>query len=50
MSAGCELLSGLVSIKLPARLPSGDCLELKDEVVTHDGHVENVSRLGQVRG
>jgi hypothetical protein len=50
MSAGCELLSGLVSIKLPARLPSDDCLELKDEVVTHDGHVENVGRLGQVRG
>src|ERR1700722_7472731 len=50
MSAGCELLSGLVSIKLPARLRSDDCLELGDEVVTHDGHVENVGRPGQVRG
>src|ERR1700693_2426153 len=50
MSAGCELLSGLVSIKLPARLRSDDCLELGDEVVTNDGHVENVGRLGQVRG
>src|SRR5258708_39636366 len=43
ISADCELFSGLVSIELCARLRSDDCIELGDEVVAHDGHVESAS-------
>src|SRR5271156_2579730 len=40
MSARCELSSGGVSIRLPAQLRRDDCIELGDEVVAHDRHVE----------
>src|SRR5271163_4351904 len=41
MSADCELSSGLVSIGLPARLCSDDCVELGDDVVAHERHIES---------
>jgi NADPH:quinone reductase-like Zn-dependent oxidoreductase len=41
--AGCELSFGLVGIRLPARLRSDDCVELGDEIVAHDRHIESAS-------